>query len=121
MSAPMTQADSEYLRELAAELGTKPLGAYAAERLRDIADEIDAGDALRDKLSTLLTGIANGLRGDPPKLCAHSWHDLPELATEMARLFHLRGNSGNAAYDEQADTFARSLLWRRVDDEPEHD
>ena len=39
--------------------------------------------ALRERMSALLTGVARGLKGDPPPLVMHDWSDLPALAAEM--------------------------------------
>lgn len=41
--------------------------------------------ALTDRLSHLLTGVANALKGPPGPLSSHSWHDLPEVAQEVMR------------------------------------
>lgn len=40
----------------------------------------DECDALRMRLSDLLTRTANALKGEPKPLHSHSWHDLPEIA-----------------------------------------
>lgn len=42
--------------------------------------EGEISDALRIKLSDLLTRTANVLKGEPGPLSRHSWHDLPESA-----------------------------------------
>lgn len=52
-----------------------------AEEVRRLRDELQEADALRDKMGGILTRTANALRGDPPPLHLHSWHDLPERVT----------------------------------------
>ena len=42
--------------------------------------ELDELHALVDRQSTILTGVANALRGNPPPLASHSHHDLAERA-----------------------------------------
>lgn len=39
---------------------------------------------LVDRLGSLLTGVANALKGEPGELRMHDWSDLPTLATYMA-------------------------------------
>lgn len=50
------------------------------ERLR--ADLMES-DEIREKLSHLLTRTAAALKGEPPEGVWHSWHDLPEKATQL--------------------------------------
>jgi hypothetical protein len=54
----------------------------ANEELADWEDD----DALRSRLSELLTGVANALRGEPPPLTRWSWHDLPDRAAAVITL-----------------------------------
>jgi len=51
------------------------------ERLRADNEELHR---LRERLAELLTGVANGLKGEPPELVMHDWSDLPELAAKTA-------------------------------------
>jgi len=51
-----------------------------AERLR--ADLMES-DEIREKLRYLLTRTAAALKGEPPEGTWHSWHDLPEKATQL--------------------------------------
>lgn len=48
------------------------------------ADAIDAG-RLIDQLRTLLTGVADALKGPPAPHCQHGWADLTERATKLSR------------------------------------
>lgn len=48
-------------------------------------DDVDEYDTTNRRLSELLTGVANVLKGPPPELTLHSWHDLPEVAAELLR------------------------------------
>jgi hypothetical protein len=41
-------------------------------------------ERLNARLSDLLTGVANALKGPPDPLSTHSWHDLPEVAADIA-------------------------------------
>lgn len=50
------------------------------EKLR--ADLMES-DEIREKLSHLLTRTAAALKGEPPEGVWHSWHDLPERASEL--------------------------------------
>lgn len=47
-------------------------------------DEKAFTDELNERLTMLLVGVANGLKGEPEPLTAHSWHDLPSLARAMS-------------------------------------
>lgn len=38
-----------------------------------------------DRMTDLLTQIASALKGEPPELTLHGWHDLPELAAKAMR------------------------------------
>lgn len=50
------------------------------EKLRsDLAEY----DEIRDNLRHLLTRTAEALKGKPPEGVWHSWHDLPEKATQL--------------------------------------
>ncbi len=46
-------------------------------------DEVDYLDALLARHHTILTGVANALRGDPGATASHSHHDLAERAAAM--------------------------------------
>lgn len=55
--------------------------------LRASRDEVDEYAQLTDRLSFLLTGTANALKGDPGPLTLHDWSDLPAVAAGLvARL-----------------------------------
>lgn len=63
----------------------------AAEAMREklYGEEAAAHDAghsaLRDRMDSLLTGVAAALKGEPGPLVMHDWSDLPEVAAEVAR------------------------------------
>jgi hypothetical protein len=42
--------------------------------------------ATRERLSELLTGVANAFKGPPPELTLWSWHDLPSLAEKAVEV-----------------------------------
>lgn len=60
----------------------------AADELRDelvsVRADLDEYEVLLDRLSGLLTGVANALKGDPPPLVMHDWSDLPAVAKKAA-------------------------------------
>lgn len=49
----------------------------SVERLQE---EIDGYDYLTTRLTKLLTGVANALKGEPGPLTLHDWSDLPAVA-----------------------------------------
>ena len=49
----------------------------------DLVAEINENDALRDRLSELLTGTANALKGNPGEDRLHDWSDLPKVAADL--------------------------------------
>jgi hypothetical protein len=51
------------------------------ERLRSL-DELST---TMGTLTTLLTGVANAVKGEPPELTQHSWHDLPQICRDMVK------------------------------------
>ena len=61
------------------------------------ADEVDYLDALLARQHTILTGVANALRGDPGPLASHSHHDLAERAAAMVALLAVTQSSLEAA------------------------
>lgn len=62
----------------------KERDALSAE-LAEAKEDLEEGDALREKLSGLLTRTVSALRGEPPPLTLWSWHDVPELAAEARK------------------------------------
>ena len=57
------------------------------ERLQAEIEQLQAdlaeSDEIREKLGHLLTRTAAALKGEPPAGVWHSWHDLPEKATQL--------------------------------------
>jgi len=51
--------------------------------LKDAKGEIAELDALNIKLSKLLDGVCESVKGTPPEETLYSWHDLPEMAKEL--------------------------------------
>lgn len=45
----------------------------------------DDDSRLIKKLSDLLSGVCNALKGKPPDLVMYSWHDLPEVAAAQRK------------------------------------
>lgn len=45
-------------------------------------EECAENQKISDRLAEILTQTANALKGPPPDLVWHSWHDLPEWATK---------------------------------------
>jgi hypothetical protein len=56
--------------------------AISAE-LRRLHADAEESEALRERLSALLTSTAIALRGPAPELVSWSWHDLPERAAAL--------------------------------------
>ena len=52
----------------------------AGEEIEELRHDLAENEALRERLSDLLTRTANALRGDPPPLTLWPWHDLPDRA-----------------------------------------
>ena len=52
-------------------------------RVQEAEQEVVEQDALRERLSSILTHVANALKGEPDELSKHSWHDLPEIAATL--------------------------------------
>ena len=55
----------------------------AAAELRRLHADAEESEALRERLSVLLTSTAIALRGPAPELVSWSWHDLPERAAAL--------------------------------------
>jgi hypothetical protein len=55
----------------------------AAAKLRRLHADAEESEALRERLSALLTSTAIALRGPAPELVSWSWHDLPERAAAL--------------------------------------
>lgn len=53
------------------------------DRLRTQREEIDEYHQLTTRLSDLLTGVANVLKGPPPDLTWWDWSDLPAVSTRL--------------------------------------
>jgi len=72
-----------------------------------ITAERDEETALRERLSKLLEGVANALKGPPDELTMHSWHDLPELMLKVTTELELLRNIEKAAREiyEEDDAF----------------
>ena len=78
-------AQPEALR-LAQELDayhTRSCHKEAAAELRRLHADAEESEALRERLSALLTSTAIALRGPAPELVSWSWHDLPERAAAL--------------------------------------
>jgi hypothetical protein len=81
------------LAAVIAYVGPGALPALVAEKLGELeqararAQELEREnadyEALRERTSSILTRTANVLKGEPPALGMHSWHDLPEKADEL--------------------------------------
>lgn len=80
------------------------------QRIRELEDEALLDDELRERMSGILTKTVNVLKGEPEKLCLHSWHDLPEVAQERIRQLEEEVH----AHAENAEDFARQLEEERV-------
>lgn len=52
--------------------------------VKKLRADLMESDEIREKLGHLLTRTAAALKGEPPAGVWHSWHDLPEKATQLA-------------------------------------
>lgn len=78
-------SDAMEAARLALTTGSAALAATEpAEPLDE--QEREEEDQLRQRMSDLLTGVANALQGEPPLLTRWSWHDLPERAAAATAL-----------------------------------
>ena len=55
------------------------------EQVKDLETEIAEESQLRDRLVSLLNGVAIALKWETPPLTLHGWHDLPELAEKIKK------------------------------------
>jgi hypothetical protein len=60
----------------------RAIAAFDAMRER-LSSEIGEYDGTLSRLSELLTGTANALKGEPDELTMHDWSDLPSVATSL--------------------------------------
>lgn len=51
----------------------------AEARIAELEAEVEEDHSLRESMADKLTRIANIVKGQPPPLTLHSWHDLPEV------------------------------------------
>lgn len=82
MSAELAPIQNAALREEITKADAE-IEALRAEVERLRADLMES-DEIREKLGHLLTRTAAALKGEPPAGVWHSWHDLPEKATQLA-------------------------------------
>ncbi len=55
----------------------------AVRKIRELRADLMESDEIRESLGQLLTLTAKALKGEPPEGTWHSWHDLPEKATQL--------------------------------------
>jgi hypothetical protein len=68
------------------------------EHLGDVVSEAEGIERLRARMSELLTGVANALRGEPPPLVRWDWSRLPK---EVGDVVAERGNLQDAKDEVQ--------------------
>lgn len=68
----------------------------AVEKIKRLQAEVEQlradlleSEEIRENLRHLLKRIATALKGEPPDGVWHSWHDLPEKATQLKERVHL--------------------------------
>ena len=71
----------------------RDLEAQLAEARREAADD----DWYRDRASSLLTGVANALKGEPAPLHMHDHSDLPEVAKALSERCRVAEEEADAA------------------------
>ena len=62
----------------------EPIWRDAIDEIKALRADLAESDEIREKLGHLLTRTAAALKGEPPAGVWHSWHDLPEKATQLA-------------------------------------
>ncbi len=85
----------------------------AEEKVAELTTSEVESNHIRAILSDILTRTANALKGEPPELSSHSWHDLPEralsaVANEKAMAEELKLREDRIATLETELTRARS-------------
>lgn len=85
---------------------------HALDQIARMKAELQAQDRLRERLTSLLDGVAVALKGRPGELEMHGWHDLPERAQTMTRFIDAWSSWVLNSYvcsDPQTRETARSL------------
>lgn len=84
--------DVDYALRIARESCCDGDGTIGGSRVGELSrallalrDELDATESLVLKQASILTGVANALRGEPAPLATHSHHDLAERAAAAVR------------------------------------
>ena len=68
-----------------AQLGTESYERrLCAEALESMVEELRAADNLCERMADILRRTAVALKGSEAPLHSHGWHDLPEVAEQMA-------------------------------------
>ncbi len=55
----------------------------AVRKIKELRADLMESDEISEKLGHLLPLTAKALKGEPPEGTWHSWHDLPEKATQL--------------------------------------
>lgn len=97
--------------------GIKPPIRGVIEDVEDLRVECEGGYATTEKLSNLLKGCANALKGDPGPLTQHSWHDLPEVAKVLVEQNEALVRENKALRDKDRQMFP--FPEARLEDDPE--
>lgn len=72
--------------------------------------------ALQERLSDLLRGTANALKGQPDERMLHSWHDLPEWGAKAraVAMFYLAATAPGATHLERENFVLALQAWREL-------
>lgn len=93
---PLTREERDDIRGAAETLQwgrDAEAGEYMLRLLADLdhtETELESAQRLIDRQSSLLTGVANALRGQPPELMLYDHSQLPQLALRVADQFVVR-------------------------------
>jgi hypothetical protein len=83
------RAQAIAISEVLGEAGV--VGGTLFDGVQQLIREAEEDDALRSRLTSLLTRTANALKGEPAPLAAHDWSDLPDVAARAIEALRLLG------------------------------
>ena len=74
------------------------------ERIKELTDDLEESDAIRDRCAHLLAETAVALKGPEKALHRHGWQDLPEVAAKQSAALKL-AKDAFSAINIEAKTF----------------
>lgn len=92
-------------------IGEVPAPLSALQTLVDLKHDRDDLQRVLNRLSELLTGTANALKGEPGPLHLHDWSDLPVVAGQLRAEHEALGRYAHALARGLSDAEAREEGW----------